>query len=48
MKIVFYLPNAGCANVNCRDLESGNPGIGGTEYIIQTIFLHVKRLLTPL
>lgn len=43
MNILFYLPNAGCADVDCRDLDSGNPGIGGTEYIIQATVLHVIR-----
>lgn len=33
MKIAFYLPNKFCA-VDCTDINSGNPGIGGTEYMI--------------
>lgn len=44
MKIAFYLPNAGIADVDCTQLEKGNPGIGGTEYIIQVTALYVSRL----
>ena len=33
MKIAFYLSNANC-NVDCSQIEKGNPGIGGTEYEI--------------
>lgn len=36
MKIAFYLPNKFCAT-NCTDIDSGNPGIGGTEYMIIAI-----------
>lgn len=34
MRIVFFLPNAGCKDVDCHNIENGNPGIGGTEYLI--------------
>lgn len=44
MRIAFYLPNAGIADVDCTQLEKGNPGIGGTEYIIQVTSLFVNRL----
>ena len=30
--VAFYIPNQGTAEVNCRNLLHGNPGIGGTEY----------------
>lgn len=32
MKICFYIHNKTTKTVDCRDVESGNPGIGGTEY----------------
>lgn len=28
MKVAFYLPNKGLKNIDCRDLEHGNPEIG--------------------
>lgn len=34
MKIVFFLDNQAIANVDVRSIEKGNPGIGGTEYMI--------------
>lgn len=34
MKIAIYIHNAGIADVDCSDMETGNPGIGGTEYCI--------------
>lgn len=43
MKIAFYLPNAGVNDVPYRDLEKGNPGLGGTEYIILVTALLVSR-----
>ena len=33
MKIAFYLPNKHCA-ADCTNIDAGNPGIGGTEYMI--------------
>lgn len=44
MKIVFYLPNKGLKNIDCRELERGNPGIGGTEYIIQATAHYIQKL----
>lgn len=44
MKIAFYLPNAGISDVDCRDLTHGNPGIGGTEYMIQATAFYLGRL----
>lgn len=43
MKIAFYLPNKGLKNIDCRDLEHGNPGIGGTEYIIQATAYYIQK-----
>ena len=43
MKIAFYLPNKGLRNVDCRNLEGGNPGIGGTEYIIQATAYYILK-----
>lgn len=43
MKIAFYLPNSGLKNIDCRDLEHGNPGVGGTEYIIQATAHYVQK-----
>jgi len=37
MKVAFYLENAEIAEVDLRYPEKGNPGIGGTEYMIVTI-----------
>lgn len=33
-KVAYYLPNSKCSNTDCRDIENGNPGLGGTEYLI--------------
>ena len=43
MKIAFYLPNKGLKNIDCRALEQGNPGIGGTEYIIQATAHYIQK-----
>jgi hypothetical protein len=37
MKVAFYLENAEIAEVDLRDPEKGNPGIGGSEYMIVMI-----------
>lgn len=44
MKIAFYLPNKGLKNIDCRELEHGNPGVGGTEYIIQATAYYIQKL----
>lgn len=44
MKIVFYLPNKNFKEVDCHNLEEGNPGIGGTEYIIQATVHYIHKL----
>ena len=36
-KVAFYLPNSKCSDTDCRDIENGNPGLGGTEYMIVLI-----------
>ena len=33
-KIAFYHPNAHFSTVDCTQLEKGNPGIGGSEYVM--------------
>lgn len=33
-KVAFYVNNSRCANYDCRNLENGNPGMGGTPYLI--------------
>ena len=44
MKIAFYLPNKDFAQVDCSKPESGNPGIGGTEYMIVSIPYFLGKL----
>ena len=34
MKIAIFIDNENIQGVDCRNLENGNPGIGGTEYSI--------------
>lgn len=34
MKIAVFIDNENIQGVDCRNLENGNPGIGGTEYCI--------------
>lgn len=41
MKVAFYLPNKFCA-ADCTNVDSGNPGIGGTEYMIIAIAYHLS------
>ena len=41
-KVAFYFDNSRISQVDCRDIESANPGIGGTEYL----FLLISTLLT--
>lgn len=44
MNIAFYLANASFANVDCKHIECGNPGIGGTEYMIQAVAYFLNKL----
>lgn len=34
MKIAIFIDNENISTVDCRNLEKGNPGVGGTEYCI--------------
>ena len=43
-RIAFYLENSSLASVNCSDILQGNPGIGGTQYMIIAVsYLLWKR-----
>ena len=37
MKIAFFIDNKNISNVDCTSIKEGNPGIGGTEYMILLI-----------
>jgi len=37
IKVAFYLPNKGYTNVDCRNIDDCNPGIGGSEYALITV-----------
>lgn len=37
MKIAFFLENANCWHVDCSHIKDGNPGMGGTEYMVVLI-----------
>ena len=41
MKAAFYLPNR-YYTMDCTDIDSGNPGIGGTEYMIIALAYHLS------
>lgn len=43
MKILFYLPNANYKDIDYSRLEEGNPGLGGTEYVILITALLLSR-----
>lgn len=45
MKVVFYLANANVGNIDYSDIEKGNPGLGGTEYIILVTALLISRAI---
>lgn len=36
-KIAFYIDNSAISDIDMTDIEKGNPGIGGTEYLIYLI-----------
>lgn len=44
MRISFYLPNKNFANVDCSHPELGNPGIGGTEYMVVSVAYYLEKL----
>lgn len=41
MKVAFYLPNKFCY-ADCSNVDLGNPGIGGTEYMIIALAYHLS------
>ncbi len=43
MKIAFYLDNKNIRNIDMTMPEQGNPGIGGTEYIIHAITYYLTK-----
>ena len=43
MKMLFYLPNANYKDIDYSRLEEGNPGLGGTEYVILITTLLISR-----
>lgn len=43
MKIAFYLDNKNIRNIDMTMPEQGNPGIGGTEYIIHAIIYYLAQ-----
>jgi len=42
MRIGFLLDNQKFKQVNCLDLQNGNPGIGGTQYSILSLIYHLS------
>lgn len=43
MKISFYIPNEKFQNVDCRKVEYGNPGIGGTWHMFLIVSSQLAR-----
>ena len=43
MKIAFYIPNEKFQNVDCRKVEYGNPGIGGTWHMFLIVSSQLAR-----
>lgn len=43
MKISFYLDNSRIKSKNLKNPENGNPGIGGTQYMIWMISYYLKK-----
>lgn len=43
MRIAIFIDNEGIADVDCRNLERGNPGIGGTEYCVLLLAEEYKK-----
>lgn len=41
--MLFYLPNANYKDIDYSRLEEGNPGLGGTEYVILITTLLLSR-----
>lgn len=45
MKVGFYLENKNTRNIDYSNPENGNPGIGGSEYMIWTISYYLKKYM---
>lgn len=43
MRIAFYLRNNGIQHVDCSNLEFGNPGIGGTHFVMLQVASMLSR-----
>lgn len=43
MKIGFYLQNKGIPNIDLSNPEGGNPGIGGTQFMIWSLGHYLKK-----
>lgn len=43
MRIAIFIDNKGLADVDCQNLELGNPGIGETEYCVLLLTEQYKR-----
>ena len=43
MKVAFYVKNSSFANIDCRSVEIGNPGIGGTWHVILIVASQLAR-----
>lgn len=43
MRIAIFIDNEGIADVDCQNLELGNPGIGGTEYCVLLLAEEYKK-----
>lgn len=46
MKIIYYLDNSRIKDINLSNPEKGNPGIGGTEYIIYSVVYYLSKIIT--
>lgn len=44
MKVAFYIPNKGFADRDLRNVNDGNPGIGGSEYSAVLIASNICRM----
>lgn len=42
-KVAFYLENKDTASVDCSNILNGNPGIGGTQYMITVVSYMLQR-----
>ena len=45
MRVAFYLNTEAVKGVDIRDVDSGNPGIGGTEYMFFLIAQHLSSAM---